>query len=208
MNIEIANRLYELRKKSGLSQEELAERLGVSRQAVSKWERAEASPDTDNLILLSKIYNVSLDDILNSDDIEIENLKAENAELKKDNNGMKVIIKQNKFAAIIHSTIWLFATIAFLLVGFLAGLWHPYWTIFLMAVCINSLVSAITKKKPSEFAYPVLMVAVYIIVCYYTSLWGIMWVVFITIPIYYSIAGIISKGTDECEDDDDEDEEE
>lgn len=67
MNIEIANRLVELRKKSGLSQEELAAKLGLSRQAVSKWERAEASPDTDNLICLAKLYNVSLDDLLNTD---------------------------------------------------------------------------------------------------------------------------------------------
>ena len=64
MNIETANRLYELRKKNGLSQEELADKLGISRQAVSKWERAEASPDTDNLICLAKLYNVSLDDLL------------------------------------------------------------------------------------------------------------------------------------------------
>lgn len=64
MNIEIANRLVELRRKKGLSQEELADLLGVSRQAVSKWERAEASPDTDNLIYLAKIYGVSLDELL------------------------------------------------------------------------------------------------------------------------------------------------
>lgn len=64
MTLETANRLYELRKKNNLSQEELAEKLGVSRQAVSKWERSEASPDTDNLIALAKIYNLSLDELI------------------------------------------------------------------------------------------------------------------------------------------------
>ena len=64
MTIETANRLYELRKKQGLSQEELAEKLGVSRQAVSKWERSEASPDTDNLIALAKIYDLTLDELI------------------------------------------------------------------------------------------------------------------------------------------------
>lgn len=64
MNIEIANRLVQMRKKNHLSQEELAEKLGISRQAVSKWERAESSPDTDNLILLARLYHVSLDELL------------------------------------------------------------------------------------------------------------------------------------------------
>lgn len=64
MTLETANRLYELRKKHNLSQEELAEKLGVSRQAVSKWERSEASPDTDNLIALAKIYDLSLDELV------------------------------------------------------------------------------------------------------------------------------------------------
>ena len=68
MNIEIANRFVNLRKANNLSQEALAEKLGISRQAVSKWERAEASPDTDNLILLAKIYNVSLDQLLFSEE--------------------------------------------------------------------------------------------------------------------------------------------
>ena len=64
MNIETANRLLQYRKENNLSQEELAEKIGVSRQAVSKWERAEASPDTDNLIRLAEIYGVSLDEML------------------------------------------------------------------------------------------------------------------------------------------------
>lgn len=68
MNIEIANRLVNLRKQNSLSQEALAEKLGISRQAVSKWERAEASPDTDNLILLSRIYGISMDELLRTED--------------------------------------------------------------------------------------------------------------------------------------------
>ncbi|NCB63845.1 MAG: XRE family transcriptional regulator, partial [Clostridia bacterium] len=68
MNLEIANRLVALRRDSGFSQEELAARLGVSRQAVSKWERAESSPDTDNLISLAKLYGISLDLLLLSED--------------------------------------------------------------------------------------------------------------------------------------------
>ena len=67
MNIEIAHRLVELRKKHGYTQEELADKLGLSRQAVSKWERAEASPDTDNLIVLAKLYGVSLDELLDTE---------------------------------------------------------------------------------------------------------------------------------------------
>lgn len=78
MNIEIANRLVNLRKSNNLSQEALAEKLGISRQAVSKWERAEASPDTDNLILLARLYGVSLDELLKTDD-EIPRPEAEEA---------------------------------------------------------------------------------------------------------------------------------
>lgn len=64
MNLEIAGRLTRLRKENGYSQEELAAKLGVSRQAVSKWERAESCPDTDNLISLARLYGVSLDQLL------------------------------------------------------------------------------------------------------------------------------------------------
>lgn len=64
MDKEIARRLAARRKQAGLSQEALADKLGVSRQAVSKWERAESLPDTDNLIALAAIYGLTLDDLL------------------------------------------------------------------------------------------------------------------------------------------------
>ena len=83
MNIETANILLQYRKKSGLSQEELASKIGVSRQAVSKWERAEASPDTDNLILLAKVYGVTLDELLTGDPEEILNRNKQDLEDNK-----------------------------------------------------------------------------------------------------------------------------
>lgn len=81
MNLEIASRLVVLRKENNLSQEALAEKLGISRQAVSKWERAEASPDTDNLIALAKLYHVSLDELLK---IHEEEESAEGPSEKKE----------------------------------------------------------------------------------------------------------------------------
>ena len=57
--MELYEKLYELRRASGMSQEELAEKLGVSRQAVSKWESGATQPELPKLIELSKIYPVS-----------------------------------------------------------------------------------------------------------------------------------------------------
>ncbi len=66
----IADRLKELRKKAGYSQEQLAEMLNISRQAVSKWESAQGNPDIENLIKLTEIYNVSADYILSGQEKE------------------------------------------------------------------------------------------------------------------------------------------
>lgn len=77
MDITLGERLTQLRKAHNLSQEQLAEKLGVSRQAVSKWERDEAAPDTNNLIMLAKIYGVTIDELLNAD------LSEENININK-----------------------------------------------------------------------------------------------------------------------------
>lgn len=63
----LPNNLYELRRRAELSQEELAEKLGVSRQAVSKWERGEAYPDTENLIIISEMFSITIDELLKVD---------------------------------------------------------------------------------------------------------------------------------------------
>lgn len=86
MDIYTANKLVELRKANNLSQEELAQHLNISRQAVSKWERAESSPDTDNLIALAKLYRISLDELF---EINVKTFVCENNETQ--DNSRKTI---------------------------------------------------------------------------------------------------------------------
>ena len=64
-----ADKLIQLRKKSGWSQEELAQQLNVSRQAVSKWEGAQSVPDLDRILQLSRLFGVSTDYLL-KDELE------------------------------------------------------------------------------------------------------------------------------------------
>lgn len=74
-----ADKLINLRKKNGLSQEELADKIGVSRQAVSKWESAQSIPDIDKIITLSELFGVSTDFLL-KDEIEMEDSIPEKEE--------------------------------------------------------------------------------------------------------------------------------
>lgn len=58
------NNLKLFRKQKGFTQEQIAERLGVSRQAVAKWERGETLPDIDNIIALADMYDVTIDSLV------------------------------------------------------------------------------------------------------------------------------------------------
>lgn len=64
----LSEKLYALRKKSGLSQEQLAEQLNVSRQAISKWESGQSVPESEKLLTISNYFNVSLDYLMKEDD--------------------------------------------------------------------------------------------------------------------------------------------
>ena len=78
--MELGNKIYEHRKKLGLSQEQLAEKIGVSRQTISKWELGETSPDIKQAQMLSQIFNVSLDELTGNDTKEVIYEKVSNTE--------------------------------------------------------------------------------------------------------------------------------
>ena len=70
--MQLSEKLQLLRGKSGMSQEELAEKLGISRQSISKWESGQSVPDLKKLIILSDIYNVTIDSLVkDSDEFDI-----------------------------------------------------------------------------------------------------------------------------------------
>lgn len=97
--MDLAERLTLLRKENGISQLELAEKLGVSRQAVSRWETGASIPSTEKLISLSKLYNVSMayligeEDATEKNDIEV-NLDIAQQKTRKKNGS---IFAEKKF---------------------------------------------------------------------------------------------------------------
>ena len=134
MNIVIANRLATLRKQNGFSQEELAAKLGISRQAVSKWERAESSPDTNNLIALAELYRISLDALLQSDEESIQNERFA-VQAQAESNKDQTSTYDTEFFR--YTSKWkrfpfpLLITIIYLMAGWICNWWHPGWILFL-----------------------------------------------------------------------------
>lgn len=87
--MELAEKLKHHRKKQGLSQENVAAILKISRQAISKWENGHSTPDIDNLVLLSNLYKISIDDLLQ------ENEQLQQA-IQQNNKELAAIIEKDK----------------------------------------------------------------------------------------------------------------
>lgn len=88
--MEIGNKILELRKRNNFSQEDLAEKVGVARQTISKWELGETSPDLEQSKKLSEIFNVSLDELVGKEIKEVLVEKISNTE-KKSETTLKIV---------------------------------------------------------------------------------------------------------------------
>lgn len=174
MNIEIANRLVKLRKENNLSQEALANKLGISRQAVSKWERAEASPDTDNLIMLAKIYHVSLDDLLKTDQKQFESAKLNHADVVKEEKVEKVHISLRHGIHVVDKD---------------GSEVHVGWN----GVHVDNGNDKTNNysydweklqyEKPTKFPFALIIFVIYVACSAYTSLWHPLWIMLLIIPL-------------------------
>ena len=209
MNLEIANRLQKLRKEKGYSQEQLALELGISRQAESKWERAESSPDTDNLILLARLYNVSLDELLSTDDSteeimdnkQVETIEPEIVDEDEDHDiddeTPKVSKRTERVLRAFQTMIPILTVAAYLVLGAVFKMWHPGWIVFVIMPALMSVFECIIVKKLGAFVYPLLATTVFLVLGFYFDWWHPAWIVFITIPLFYMFAGMIDKEEDD-----------
>ncbi|MCR5286864.1 MAG: helix-turn-helix domain-containing protein [Saccharofermentans sp.] len=87
----IADRIQSLRKQKGMSQEELADSVGVSRQSVSKWESEQATPDLDKVVIMSELFDVTTDYLLKG----IEPVKTDDHKTMADVIDQKVLTEKN-----------------------------------------------------------------------------------------------------------------
>lgn len=198
MDIKTANRLQQLRKINGYSQDALAERLGISRQAISKWERAESSPDTDNLIALADLYHMTLDDLLNAEnDHVIIDAGSEAAQAEA-----QAPVKQPALYGALGKKLFKFpfpllVVILYILLGFGTGLWHPLWLVFLsVPIYYHFAGSCCTKTKKAfmlSLPVPDVIVTIYLILGFCLQLWHPSWILFFVIPVYYWAVAVYVK---------------
>ena len=119
------NKLYELRKQKGFSQEELAGRLNVSRQTISKWEVGESAPDMEKLVAISDLFGISLDELVKGEEPQQAESPGLYSDIKEhvltEDNKQKAK-KGFKIAAIIAGLIILIDAVSFLVYAIMFGL--------------------------------------------------------------------------------------
>lgn len=233
MSYDFADRLIEMRRSRGLSQEELAKDLGLSRQAVSKWERAESAPDIGNLVALANIYDVTLDELVRGVDevaeVEIET-SGDGSVVDETAEAIEVVgaAEGSSASEVVETSETVDAGGSVEAVdAFAAGSEGPATN----ADAVESAPEANEPSSPSQsdsasdatmppppegsvpvqvpiappvqpikrrnplytFPYALLVALIYLVLGFVFGLWHPGWVIFLTIPFYYWIASVITN---------------
>ena len=169
MNVEIAHRLATMRREKGYSQEALAEKLGLSRQAISKWERAEALPDTEVLYDIAMLYGVTLDYLV--------------SDHKDTPPEVQSVRKRNRIIITMLSVLLVWGIAVILYVNLKIALKINYWLVFIWACPITSIVlivfNGIWGKRPWTFVLVSVLVWTFLASLYLQFLKYNIWSVFL-----------------------------
>ncbi len=191
MSIQLGSKLADLRKRSGYSQEALAEKMGLSRQAVSKWERGESSPDTDTIIELSRLYGVSLDELVGNEQEEKQEKKLHKKEKAKDKKQEDKIppLYPGLSKKLLMFPIPLVIIAIYVFSGLTLNLWHPGWLMILLIPAYYHFAIGVRAKtkKGLLLAMPVIELALilFLILGLLFNAWKWAWILFIAALCYY-----------------------
>lgn len=204
MNLLTANRLQQLRKMNGYSQEVLAEKLGISRQSISKWERAEASPEIDNLMALAKIYGITVDELLDTsnDKVVVANTNKKDRDIK--GKLKSLLSKANDFGiypnaakALLIFPFPIILVILYIALSMIFNIWHPLWIVFLTLPMYYRFAIACKANNKKVFMLlmpvPEFIVTVFLLLGILTGAWGYACMLFIIIPLYYWLAMFVKS---------------
>lgn len=196
----IGEKLLDLRKKKGLSQEEAAESLGVSRQTISKWETNQTTPDFDKIIPICKLYDITTDELLTGTKVQKEDNTSKSGKfnLKKKAKGISLSI-----LIYIIAVAWIMITIPvfkmnpiissaiFLLICGLA-------TFIIVYVCMvyktkekkcDTYEEALIKKINNIISLIVLVI--YLFISFTTMAWHITWIIWIIYGLIEEVVKLI-----------------
>ena len=186
------NLIY-LRKNSSMTQEQLAEELEVSRQAVSKWETGEAFPETDKLMQLCNKFGVTMDELMRGD-VTAKTDCGEPDDEEHVQDG-----KLHRLSASLSGLIIVIAAAIYVTLGGMFNMWHPLWVVFIYAIGLCALSDGACKctkqsKKPLLDAIngsmAVFSVAAYLTMGLYAGLWHPGWVIFVCLLVFYMVMAI------------------
>jgi len=159
----LADKIIELRKKAGMSQDELAELMDVSRQSVSKWEGAQSIPDLSKILKMSEIFGVSTDYLLKDD---FEKPAPEVSETVTDNKSLRSVSMEeaNKFLAVNERSAFKTALgVALCILSPVPTTFLPELSVtlsdtlgivfmfFMIAIAVGLFISAGADKKPFSY---------------------------------------------------------
>lgn len=188
MSIQLGIKLADLRKRNGYSQEALAEKMGVSRQAVSKWERGDSTPDTDTLIELARLYSVSLDALVGNESAETPKA-AETEKKAKKQKEKKPPLYPGLTKKLLLFPFPIIIAALYIFLGFTIHLWHPTWLIFLtIPAYYHFAIGALARtKKGLLLGIPVIEGAlfVFLVLGLFLNAWKWAWIFFIVALCYY-----------------------
>ena len=148
----LSEKIINLRKSRGWSQEELAEKLDVSRQSVSKWESGVSNPELDKIVAMSTLFGVSTDyllkDVTTEEKEPIRDFVREDEEQEREEVEEEASTKKTKgIREFVDDIFWMAVLIVYLLVSFITHRWDITWIIWLVAGIFDTVIEFCFKRR-------------------------------------------------------------